>query len=420
MIRKLTLFILLGVYQIHTINYYPFFYRTKPFTDEPRFSKDGLTSFHPFVRGGHATCGYDGCKNHVNPLAIYGCENIYALAKGVPASTLNCNPDGFINTLWEETPAQCNFGKVKVNGKMGMSELFLPLTQNLKHGFFVSLTIPIQHVGISNVTFCDQTTQASTGSEINYIQWQAFINELYQNLAPYGTFAGNTSTSGLGDVQLYGGWTYNYEETKHLDFIDFTIALGLNLPTGSPSKACLPWQLPLGYDNHLGIPIFGTISFGIFDWLTLGLQSGAIWFKDRTRIMPLKTAAEQSGWIRLAHDYANVNKGTIWHVDGYVKADHLVGGFSFIFGFSHDHANQTCVKPCNTYLYNATIVNSEERYLPWTMTSFHFVLDYDFANFKHPNAPRLGFTIDKSMTGERSFDTAIFGSYIGIDIEWRF
>jgi len=132
----------------------------------------------------------------------------------------------------------------------------------------------------------------------------------------------------------------------------------------------------------------------------------------------MKTAIEQQGWIKLASGYANVDKGTIWRINPYFKFDHLIGGFSFIIGFSHDHANQTHLAPCDTDTFKYAIVNSDESYKSWNMSSFHFVFEFDFASFKHSWAPHLAFTIDKSMCGKRVFDSAIFGAYITCDIEW--
>jgi hypothetical protein len=413
-----TLFSCLIIEGTHAISYYPFFYRTKPIAHEPRIAKKWLASVEPYLRGGHALKGYDCLHNRVYPLGIYGDENMHAIAEGVPECVLDRNPDGIINTLWQKTPVQSCFGTIEPRGKIGSAEFLLPFTQNLARGFFLSLTLPIRRVSISNMTYKDRSTPDSAGRTIDYIKWQSFSNELCENLARYGTNIGCTRNSGIGDMQLYLGWAYNYEQTTCIDFIDFTVALGINLPTAKAACAHTPYQLPLGYEKHVGLPLFVAFSCGVFDWLTAGLQGGALWFFDKTRIMPLKTSPDQRGWIRLAQDYARVKKGTIWHIDGYLKADHVINNFSLTLGFSYDHAQKTRLNLCNQSSYNHTLVNSDARHQSWTMTSLHFTIERDFASFTHPYAPRVGFTIDTSLTGKRALKNTMFGAFIGCDIDW--
>jgi hypothetical protein len=48
------------------------------------------------------------------------------------------------------------------------------------------------------------------------------------------------------------------------------------------------------------------------------------------------------------------------------------------------------------------------------------VLELDWASFKHPNAPRMAFTVDKVFSGKRAFEAVLFGAYLGVDCSWDF
>jgi hypothetical protein len=255
-------------------------------------------------------------------------------------------------------------------------------------------------------------------TEIKYPIWQTTINHLNEHMQCYGLYTGATKNVGLGDIQLLGGLTLNYEKTTTLDFLDFTIATGINFPTSKKQNINSPWCLPLGYNGHTAIPFISEVALGFFDWCTIGIQTGALWFNTIWRTMPFKTTYEQSGWIRLTRARACIEKGTIWHIDEYLKLDHIIGGFSAIFGFTHDHANRTVITPDNSQDFDSAIINSDECLHPWTLTAFNFMLEFDFATFNHPNIPRIAITIDKSISGKHAFDAALFGTHLAIDFEW--
>jgi hypothetical protein len=400
------------------LSYQPFFASPRSFLGEPRLTESWLTTVDVSIKGGHGEDGHNSYKQTVNPLNIYGCENFRVLAQGIPDNILDCNPNGYINTLWEQTPRQSNFGLVAVKGKFNLLEFTPSLTQNLKYGFFLSLEIPFGKYSIKDVTYYDQTTKASAPSEQEYYEWQSFINNIEKNLQPYGLWVGNSKVSGLEDIQIFGGWSHSFEDFKILDFFDIMLSAGINLPTGKSSPSTAPFCLSLGYNKQVGFPIIAGFSVGFFDWITLGVSGAGLVFKDKTRNVAMKTASEQSGWIRMGQGDALVHQGSYVTLSPFVKADHLIAGFSLILGYSCDHQYRTCYTPCDTATYNKSIVNSDIKLAPWNMNTFHFMLDFDFASFKHSWAPRIAFAIDKSMSGKRSFDSSTFGAALTCDIGW--
>lgn len=416
--RNVTLACLTVLSQHAMYHYYPSPYRPTIFGGEPRLVQPRMTSGLFYLRGGHAKHGNSACSHDCSALNLYGYQHMRAIAQGVPQAILDRNPDCYFNEVWEKQPLYSYFGQMDIQGSLSLIEFLPTLIQNLSHGFFLSLTIPVEQIAIKGVNFVDLSTPKSAGTHISFARWQHAINQLNENMARYGTCIASTSNKGLGDIQLLAGWGFNYEDIEILDYIDFTITAGVNFPTGKHADPAKTFNLPLGYNGHWAIPLIAYGSVGALDWLTLGMRGGVLWFFDRTYCVPMKTAMSQNGWIKLARGNARVNKGSVWHVEEYIKLDHIVENLSFVLGFGHDHARSTCLFPCDTQTFSTAIVNSDELLKSWTMNRFHCVLEFDMATYQHPHRPRLAFTVDKAFSGKRIFKTSVFGTYIGVDLEW--
>src|SRR5437879_4403071 len=85
---------------------------------------------------------------------------------------------------------------------------------------------------------------------------------------------------------------------------------------------------PLLFYVPICFPFFFGGSFGLWDWLTVGADVGAIIFLRKEQQLHMKTNACQSGFIKLAQGAACVKPGTIWHITTYFKADHFCRGLS--------------------------------------------------------------------------------------------
>lgn len=417
-VRGMALVCLTILSQQAMYHYYPSPYRPTVFGGEPRLVQPWMTSGLFYLRGGYAKNGKNGCSCDCSTLNIYGCQQMHTIAQGVPQDILQCNPDCYFNEVWQKQAHCQTFGSMDIQGTLSLIEFLPTLIQNLSHGFFISLTVPIEDLTIKNINFVDLSTPKCAGPDISFARWQRTIARLNENIAHYGTCIQPWSNKGLGDIQLLAGWGLNYEDIEILDYIDFTITTGVNFPTGKLANPTATFSLPLGYNGHWAIPLIAYGSLGALDWLTIGMRAGALWFFDKTYCMPMKTATTQNGWVRLARGNARVNKGTIWHLEEYIKLDHIVENLSFIIGFGHDRANATCLRPCDTQTFAPEIVNSDELLKSWSMNRFHCVLEFDMATYQHPHRPRLSFTVDKAFSGKRMLKTSVFGTYIGVDLEW--
>lgn len=169
----------------------------------------------------------------------------------------------------------------------------------------------------------------------------------------------------VANMNLTTGWAVNYEDTEKLDFIDITLESGIILPTAKNAQS-------------KGILFHGACSLGLYDWLTWGIDADIITFFDH-------------------------KNGRLWDVAWYAKADHIIRGFSFLFG--HSHSNQT-----------TTLVPWSCETLPfWSMDTFHFIIEYDTASYSCTYAPRIEFFYNHILNGKNIIHNSIFGLQIGTD-----
>lgn len=166
--------------------------------------------------------------------------------------------------------------------------------------------------------------------------------------------------SSLGNICLSIGWTTHYEACRELDFVDFSIETGVIAATANR-----PWQTS-------GVPLRAVVEFGLYDWLSTGLAADAVVFFD-------------------------CNNGRLWDVSWFLKADHVVRGFSF--GFGYTHSDQT-----------TTPVPWSDEIVPfWRMNSFNFIIGYDLACETSPLSPEIEFFYNKVLDGKNVVRTPSAG-----------
>ncbi|MFC1842162.1 hypothetical protein ACFLYU_00710 [Candidatus Dependentiae bacterium] len=401
------------------------FYRARFFPGEPRFERDYLTSFDITFAGGSSCkskswCGQDTCL-----LDICGCYNMQYLGKNVPNKDLSKETDLIMHQL-EQVPSRCNFGILSFSGRFKTWEVDFSFCKNFKKGFFVFLHVPYRKLEISNVRYKDVSCTVDEtcslvpcpGTEEANTYWQAFLNMLNPILRDYKLSISGVSQKGIGDVSFAIGYTINHEEADFLDFVDATVKLGVVAPTSKIKNENYVFSLPLGYNGHTGIFASFDTALGLYDWATLGLHIDAIWFNRRNRKIRIKTACEQSGLIKLAQDTAKIKHGSIYNGGIYFKADHFVGGFSLLVGYSYSTKQKDeldCFKdPCT----DCNIANSDCALRKWEMHTIHFWTEYDLTKENRALCPRLNAFYNLVAGGKRIFKTGIGGGGICLDITW--
>jgi hypothetical protein len=384
------------------------FYRARYFWAEPRFEKPRLTSIDSTVGGGwtHHGLSAHGCKCPL--LDIWGIQNFHDLAKGVPGLSTH-DPFKQLSTQ----PTDGGIGLISGLGTFSMTEGQISWQQNFSHGFFSHIHIPLRLLRITNVCLTD-CTQTATANPL----WADMRPHLFSLLQEHGIWVGRETEGGIGDTSLLLGWAINYEKTKTLDYVDFTIKTGILAPTGRARDEDHPLQLPLGYNKHWAIPISAAYALGLFEWFTAGVFGDSLFFFDRTAPTRMKTAACQSGLFKLGKGCARVHEGTVWDLGGYIKIDHAGSALSLVLGYSYAAQGESTLYPYD-HAFEYTIVNSDAYYHGWNMHTLHLIAEYDVSEETKVLGERIGFFYNAVLAGKRVFKTGLLAGSLGFDMQWK-
>lgn len=395
------------------------FYRAGYFPGEPRLERPWLTSLNASFGAGSTCTSFNRCGEKTCLLNLYGPFNMQLLGEGVPnKSTTNPVDITLINLAL--LPERDGFGQLLFEGHFSIKEAMIWFTQNLSYGFFFEVNFPIRSLEINNIDFKDLSPHDDITPNINTPVWQTFLNLFPQVLARYNLVLENVHRRGVGDTVVLLGWTHNFQETELIDYVDTTFKLGVLAPSGKVKNPSIIFDLPLGYDGHVGAPIEFDGSFGCFDWLTVGAGAGGIIFGKKTKKLHMKTNVNQNGYIKLAEGLASVKKGNLWYADAYFKADHFCRGLSFLIGYSFVRENPDIVRPCNTQVFDEMIVDSDQMFKKWQMHTIHLWAEYDFTQEWMWVGPHISAFYNRQIAGKRTFNTSLGGGMFGVDIAWAF
>jgi hypothetical protein len=405
------------------------FYRATNLFFEPRIDRDYLTTIDLFFQTGSTSESWNANHHKVPLFDLYGSNNMHELGVGVPDKDLS-NPLDMILTQLSLTPSRCatstdsckrifEFAAYSIDGNFSIMEGIISFMQNWKHGFFFQLHMPVRKLNVRNITFCDISPTDNKCPNINTPIWQTFKDNFDAILTRYHLSRDCYSDTTLGDFTALIGWTHSFQQTELLDFVDTTFKVGILIPSGDEKNEDLIFSLPSSYNKHIGANIHADFAFGAFDWFTMGGHFDVTIFADKTRSIRMKTGPVQSGIIKLAKGQAKEEEGTLWHTGAYLKADHVLRGLSFLFGYSYAGKNRNYLTPCDTDKYPPSTVNSDAMLFDWNMHTIHLWLEYDFAKENGLFGPRISFFYNRPVGGKRVFTTDMFGGNVGLDITWN-
>lgn len=378
------------------------FFRTSSFWDEPRLERPSLTTCEIQLQGGSNHRGRNACHEKTNILSIYGPENIRALSHIDNALVLPHNPK-----------------ELSFIGVADVFETDINVYQNYCHGFFTHFHLPVILFQLCPSGYHENNCCEHKTSKHYKPAWQKSFKPLAHFLKPYHLNLCPQHDAGLSDSTLFLGWTTTYQNTCYLDYIDFTVKTGVLFPTGRKKELDEVFSIPYGYNGHWAVPLSGDISFGLFDWLTVGLHADNLFFFKKKEYVRMKAAHQDgTGFIRLAKDEAEVHQGIVWRAGTYLKADHFYNGLSLLLGFAYEQQNRSHIVPCNKQKYDTAFVNNDELLKKWDRSLVILSAEYDFTCIDANYGPRIGIFYDRQMTGKRVFDINPVGGYVGIDVNW--
>lgn len=389
-------------------------YHAPIFLAQPRIERDWLFSFDLQSGGGHTRHARNSFRQIVPLFDLFGTSNIQSLGRSVdPNST---DPNNRLLRDLATLPTRVSFGHFSINGLFDYTETTLSAIQNLTHGFFVRAFLPIRNFEIRDMQFVDVSPDDTIFPNRNTPEWQAVTQNFDRILDSYQLDRGNIHEFGAGDLTLGCGWTHNYQETKHLDFIDITLQGGILLPTGKKKNPDKIFSLPLGYNGHVGFPFGLELSIGAYDWLTLGCAVQGIAFIPRTGFIRLHTSLDDQGMIALFKDRASMHRGSIWQTGFFITADHFSRGFSLTGGYSFSCERPTRVYPEDFMRFDRRALRDMGQLRGFVMHNLHINAEYDFTQQNWRLGPRVGLSWNKQLRGRRTFNTGYTAGTFGLEI----
>lgn len=406
------------------------FYKASQLSGEPRLEKKLLGSIDVACAGGKTRSSRptmypkkqlikNCCYEDDSLLSIYGPHVMTYLGKGVPCKNVCTAADIALEQL-QLLPTRDSFGILQFTGKFSFFSAQFSYTQNYSHGFFSYLHMPLYHMRLSDICYQDLSPENSPFPNKKTVEWTTFLQLFDTILNRYELRLEGPDNTHIGDTTVLIGWTNNYEDTDVLDYIDTTLTVGVLVPTGRKQNINKAFDIAYGYNGHLGIPFSAACSFGAFDWLTTGAHFESILFLNKDRTVRMKTAPEQSGFIKLAQGTATVEQGTLWSAGAHLKADHVMQGFSCLVGYAFATQRKSTLTPCDCSIFTPNIVNHDAQFQGWKMHTLHFWFEYDFTQDENKIGTKIALFYDKQIGGQRVFKTDILGGAIGIDFTARF
>lgn len=425
-----TLFALLLTPAVAFGDMQPVYWKTGSYSYwEPRFERNWLSTFKLDAHGGGTSKGYQikdaigstsSDSKTTDVLNIYGWQNFQFLGANIGGNPAGNLFNAALAQLVQDT-TNGTFGYVRYSGKFRYAEVDLYYAQNFCKGFFTELFIPFLWTDMDDVTYVDLSP--GTGfPNVNNAEWQYLLANLTTGLAQYGLAASDYNKGGVGDIIVNVGWTMSNEDLgDSIDFLDTTIKVGVNIPSGFKKNQDEAFSIAAGYDGHVGIPVTFDAALGFCDWVTVGLHVGGMFFVSKTIAhLRMKTSLAQNGWIKLGQGEAKRDMGNIFDAGAYFKADHIFKGFSFLVGYMYAKQSASTLTATDTAIFPTAIINTDSMLSKWFYNAITAALEYDFAKEGRRTNPMIGVFYSQPVSGRGVFKTMTGGGYLGVNVAWDF
>ncbi|MCF7900281.1 hypothetical protein K9K77_02110, partial [Candidatus Babeliales bacterium] len=381
------------------------FYRAGTYRSETRPDKACLTSFNLNLSGSFAKKGKNGSKAQVNALDVYGYQEVSSLLNGVAVPTGMTAAQIITDNAWRAVgaaPAAGNTSKIDMAGKYSGFDMEFSVAHTFKRGFFLEVIVPVSQRNIKNVAV---TNSVAGAVQLADPAWAALISGLDTHLALYGMSKADVKNTGIGDIVVNGGWTYNDNQHSFFDYIDATIRAGVSTGSGKKRDENKAYSLAAGYDGHVGFPVSFDVAVGAYEWITWGAHVGGTFFLKNTKRLRMQTNDRQTGFMKLGLGYARRDLGDLFDAGTYFKADHIASGLSLMVGYSYASQKATTLLADDLTTFATATINRDDRLQAWNMHSIHTSIDYDFSKEGKKYHPHLSVFYNKALTGNSMLQT---------------
>ncbi len=240
----------------------------------------------------------------------------------------------------ELTALSASDGKIVYSGRFSTTDVSLIGQVPLFSGLYAQACVPFSKLTVDSIAFKNQGASTVKNINIDTFMKTTLPLVLAENgINPIGDIRRDLS---IGDPVLSVGWEgYSARLAPLVTEVAGYMQLGVSLPVADSAKQSVVFDLPHGYNGHLGCIGRGAIEANFFDWVTLGVQAGSsIFFPDR-RDVPLKTDKAQNGWIVLEKVRVKEDFGSQWDVGGYLCITKIVKGLRALVGYTFTRQEAT-------------------------------------------------------------------------------
>lgn len=333
---------------------------------------------------------------------------------------LNWNgPETLLNSYVDSTLSNDNItsaGKAYLNAQLIVNEFGLILTKNAPKGFFFETQLYIKQLHLKNIELVPLNSKNEpfnskedvTSENPTFATYLDDFETLYSipmaTNDKNSTAKSDTQSYPFLDGYLFAGYTHTWDHFTHLDFIDFTGKIGLTLDFKAKKDKNPILRLPLNTNNGFCAEL--NTSIGILNWINIGGNLSTKISTGTEQIIGLNINSIDNDFLKPHQGQATVKPGQFFYGTVYLEADHIEGGLSMLIGYSYARQRKTVIKVSNDNDSNTILNKNQSRYQGWSLGTFLFEIEYDFATEKFKNVPALKFSLFQPIHGRRAIKSA--------------
>lgn len=267
-------------------------------------------------------------------------------------------------------------GHYLVHGDLSACAFALSGRWALPHFFALSAHLPLYHMKLSNVSWCNQTKDI-TADDARTRQYLTddFFKNVY-NLGD-GLELGGWKRTGLGDLTVFAEWCQDFEQDKEvLKNVRVNARAGLGFPTGKPRDEDKIFALPFGADGAMSA-VFGAgldLTFSTFARLGLDVELTHVFANTRCR--RIKTNSDQTELLLLAKTKVLKDYGLSQQFTLYGELCNLWDRLAFKLGYQYFKHDEDSLHIFDQQ-YSDCVANTANSLQDWTTHNCFMSLTYN-------------------------------------------
>jgi len=380
-------------------------------TVEPRAERKGMLTTEVWSLHGTTTTGKNSEGKTTNLLNILGPQKMHQVGRcDIANNVIVDTNNNVLNQLWNTVPVVDNYAQLEFNGRCSYSGGAFNVAVNFTEKAFIGINVPFYKLAITNITWKDITPEFAQDAA-----WIQFKNHFDEILTLNNLSIGPSLAKQVGDMLVYAGWTINNEAHDQLDFVDFTVRMGVLLGNDQKRNIDQVFSFPGGYNGHKGILADLNLGIGMNNRIGIDLHAKGIVLFNKNQETRMQTATGQSSFIKLAKGIANYNPGNIYSVGGAFRID-TFDQVGLVFSYLYNHSQTDKLTPKNSVLFPPQIINLDPQLSGWSMHTIGASLDLNFTNYERKFHPRASFHYNYIIKGTRIFLNNTLGGRLGLTI----